>query len=164
MGAGRIIAIIGGVVGILSIALYYVMPEIFSLWRIDGGAALTTYFGGFGDGTGEILGIPFGPESAEDIFLIIIAVLLIAGGGIAILGGLLQNKLIGIIGGIAMLAGPILLTVQLFLNLGIFDDPILSDRFLLWGSEAGVNWGVWIGYFMGIGGGILGIIGGALVD
>ncbi|MFX1277952.1 MAG: hypothetical protein ACFFA3_00945 [Promethearchaeota archaeon] len=161
MGAGRIIAIIGGIVGILSIVLYYAMPGFFCLWRFDGGAALTIFAGGFGSTSGTLVGIDYGPDSAEDMLFLIVAILIIAGGVLALIGGIAENKALGIIGGILMLAGPGLLVVELFLELGFWEG---FPEFALWGSQAGANWGVWIGFFMAIGGGVLGIIGGATSD
>jgi hypothetical protein len=161
MGAGKLIAIIGGILGILSIVLYYVLPDIFSLWRVVAGSANFVYIGGFGIRAGEITSFPFGPEYADDIFLVIVAVLLVAGGAVAIVGGLMENKGIGALGGIIMLAGPILLVVELLLELGFWEG---FPEFALWGSQAGADWGVWIGFFMGVGGGILGLIGGASLE
>jgi hypothetical protein len=161
MGAGKLIAIIGGILGILSIVLFYVLPDFFCLWRIYGGGD-SINIGGFGAGAGTIMGIDFGPEDAEDTLLVIIGVLLVAGGAIAIIGGLIENKMIGVLGGIIMLAGPILLSVELLLKTGFWDGFTQDNLFL--GSAGGANWGVWIGFFMGIGGGVLGLVGGASLD
>ena len=162
MGSGRVIAIIGGVLGILSIVLFYVFPGLFSLWRIYGGGN-SVNIGGFGAGAGTIMGIDFGPESADDIILLLIGVLLVAGGAIAIVGGIVEVKFVGIIGGLIILAGPILLSVELLLELGFFEGYAPGDN-LFFGSTAGANWGIWISFFMGVGGGILGVVGGALSD
>jgi len=173
MGAGKIIAIIGGILGILTIGLYYVLPEIFCLWRLDGDPIFSVFLGGFGfkTGTNAILPPPwplgdYGPEYAEDILVLLVGVLIVAGGALAIVGGLIGNKMIGILGGVLMIAGPILLTIALILELGDFEDMalLLGDKSLLFGSETGVDWGLWIGSFLAIGGGVLGVIGGATVD
>ncbi|TKJ16898.1 MAG: hypothetical protein CEE43_19160 [Promethearchaeota archaeon Loki_b32] len=163
MGAGKIIAIIGGILGILTIGLYFVLPEIFCLWRLDGAPVLSIFLGGFGSSTGELMGVAYGPEYAEDIFLLIVGVLIVAGGALAIIGGLAGNKIIGILGGVLMIAGPIILTIALFAELGDFEDIalLLGGESLFWGSEPGVDWGLWIGFFLAIGGGVLGVIGGA---
>ena len=163
MGAGRIIAIIGGVLGILSIALFYVFPGLFSLWRIYGGGD-SINIGGFGSIAGTILGVDYGPESADDIILLLIGVLLVAGGVVAIVGGAVEVKFVGIIGGLIMLAGPIILSVELLLEIGFFEGFAPPGESLLFGSIGGVNWGIWISFFMGVGGGILGLVGGALSD
>lgn len=164
MGAGRIIAIIAGILGILSVALFYVLPEIISFWKISGGG-MGLYLGGFGfwSDAGDF-------SYAEDTLLTTIFVLIVAGGALGIIGGLVENKVIGLIGGILMLLGPILLIVALFIEFGDFEalaDLIelgTGKRFLLFGSGAGVTWGLWIGTFLAFGAGVLGIIGGATTD
>jgi len=166
MGAGKFIAIIGGILGILTIGLYFVLPEIFCLWRLDGAPFLSIFLGGFGSTTGEVLGVGYGPDYAEDIMLLIICVLIVAGGALAIIGGLVGNKIIGILGGVLMIVGPILLIVALFIEYGDFEDIalILGGKSLFFGSELGVDWGLWIGFYLAIGGGVLGLIGGATIE
>ncbi|MEE9376751.1 MAG: hypothetical protein V3V33_01805 [Candidatus Lokiarchaeia archaeon] len=90
--------------------------------------------------------------------MLIIAILIVTGGAIVIIGGLIGNKFFGILGGVVMLAGAILLTIAIFSKSGIFDDiaqTLLVDNFF-WGSEPIVDWGVWIGFFLAIGGGVWG--------
>jgi len=162
MGKGKIIAIIGGILGILSVVLFYVLPDIFSFWHFVGGGA-GLYLGGFGfwDGTG------MDPEYAEDILLLIIFVVIVAGGAIAIIGGLIENKVAGILGGILMLAGPILLIVALATEMGDFKDLAAIIEFatgekgLLFGSFGPLDWGIWISTYLALGAGIVGVIGGA---
>ena len=43
MGAGKILAIIGAILGIMSVTLYYILPELFYLWRIDASPVLSVY-------------------------------------------------------------------------------------------------------------------------
>lgn len=165
MGAGKFIAIIGGILGILSVVLFYVLPDIFSFWHFVGGGG-GTYLGGFGfwDGTA------MDPEYAEDILLLIIFVLIVAGGAIAIIGGLIENKVAGILGGILMLVGPILFIVALAIEMGDFEDLagyiefITGEKGLLFGSALGLNWGIWISTYLALGAGIVGVIGGAIID
>ncbi len=165
MGAGKVLAIIGGVLGALSVLLYYIAPEIFCLWRIDAPLALEVYIGGFGAWSGQFIAIPFGPEYSQDIILMIVGVLIIGGSVLTFIGGLAGSKVIGILGGIILLAGPILLLVALIAKLGAFGEtiiPLLGDVNLLFGSMLGVaDWGIYIGSYLAIGGGLLGIIGGA---
>jgi hypothetical protein len=166
MGAGKIIAIIGGIVGILSIALYHVLPEFFCLWRLEAGAALKVWIGGFGFTAGETGGVGVDPEYAEEILLLIIAILIVAGGALAIIGGLTESKLFGILGGVAMLAGSIGFIVGALIEYGTFEDLALAiglfgGEGLLFGSAGGADWGIWIGLYMAIAGGVLGLIGGA---
>lgn len=165
MGTGKIIAIIGGIVGILSVVLFYLLPDIFSFWHLEGGGG-GLFIGGFGfrDGTGIS-----SPEYIEDILLTIIFVLIVAGGAIAIVGGLIENKLVGLLGGILMLVGPILFIVALVMETGDFEILALAisgmgGDTLIFGSGAGFSWGLWISSYMAFAAGVLGIVGGLKVE
>ena len=165
MGVGKVLAIIGGILGILSVLLYYILPEIFCLWRVDAGTTMKVFIGGFGANSGEILGVEFGIEYSEDIILMIVSVLIIGGSVLTFIAGLTGSKAVGILGGIILLAGPALLLFEIITKIGAFEDLafMMGDVNLLFGSQAGGEWGIWIGFFLAIGGGILGIIGGASV-
>jgi hypothetical protein len=167
MGARKVFAIIGGVLGILSVVLYYIAPELLSLWRIDAGVVMSVYIGGFGTWSGIFVTIPFGFEYSGDILLMIVSLLIIGGSVLTFIAGLKGSKTVGILGGLILLAGPILLLVELITKSGVFGEtiiPLLGDTNLLFGSIPGVaDWGMGIGSFLAIGGGILGIIGGATV-
>ena len=163
MGAGRIIAIIGGILGILSIVLYHLLPEFFSLWKLDVGAILQVWIGGFGFVGGTI----GDPQYAEEIILLIISIVIVGGGALAIIGGLAGNKIIGILGGVVMLLGSIIFIVGAAIEFGFFGDlaAILPPgSSLLFGSESGGTWGLSIGLFLALGAGVLGVVGGALSD
>ncbi|KKK45776.1 hypothetical protein LCGC14_1132420 [marine sediment metagenome] len=165
MGVGKIFAIIGGLLGVLSVVLFYLAPDILNLWNLDAPLTVRVYLGGFGAWSGEWLAIPFPIEYTQDIILLIVGVLIIGGGVITFIGGVAGSKLVGILGGIILLAGPILLIVALIVQLGIFGDtliPLMGNVNLLFGSIFGVaDWGLGIGSYLAIGGGLLGIIGGA---
>ncbi len=168
MGVGKVFALIGGVLGVLSVVLYYIAPEILSLWRLDDPMLLVrVYFGGFGAWSGEDFGVPFSPQYSGDIILMIVSVLIIGGGVITFIAGVAESKTVGILGGIILLAGPTLLLVELIAKLGVFGDiliPLMGDVNLLAGNIPGVaDWGLGIGSYLAIGGGILGIIGAATV-
>ncbi|KKN39193.1 hypothetical protein LCGC14_0745770 [marine sediment metagenome] len=165
MGVGRIFAIIGGLLGILSMVLFYFMPEIFNLWRFaDEGSFVFIYIGGFGSWSREIpinLGIRF----SEDIFLLIVSLLIVGGSALSIIAGVKGSKTLGILGGFILLAGPVLFLLEVITQIGVIGDvleiiPLLSSFNLVFGN-AGAQWGIWISYFLTIGGGLLGIIGGA---
>lgn len=168
MGAGKIIAIIGGILGILTVALFYVLPEIFSFWRLETPVG-DLFLGGFGFATGTGL-FESDPEYTEDILLLITFTLVVAGGALAIIGGLIESKVFGILGGIIMLAGPIFLLIGLFMELGDFEDLaniidfLVGGEGLIMGSEGGVEWGIWISTYLAFGAGALGLIGGAIID
>jgi hypothetical protein len=163
MGAGKIIAIVGGILGILAVVLFHVLPEIFAFWRIEGGGS-GSYIGGFAYVSN---GTDF--ASMEDTLLLIIFILGVAGGAITIIGAFIENKLIATLGGIVMLLCPILFIVALVAEIGDFKDLAdlielaTGDRFLLYGSSSGVDWGLWIGTYLALGAGVLGLIGGLTV-
>ena len=122
------------------------------------------FVGGFGFVGGSFMGVPFEPEYAEDIFLLLTGVLIIGGSVLLLIGALVESKALGIVGGLIFLGGPILLILSLFLGLGIFEGlaaTLPSGTTVLFGSQAGMDLGIWIGKFMAIGGGVLGVIGGA---
>lgn len=167
MGVGKLIAIIGGILGILSIVLFHVLPEFFGFWRLDAGAALTIWLGGFGFTGGEFMGIGIDPEYAEEIIFLLIAILVVAGGALAIVGGLVENKMIAILGGVVMLAGPIIFIIGAAVEFGPFEDlaaMLPPDSSLLFGSAAGGDWGLYVGTFLALGAGVLGLIGGIKVE
>lgn len=167
MGAGKIIAIIGSVVGIISVALYYVLPEIFCFWRLDATPALGIFLGGFGSSFGEVGGIEQEIQYSEEIILLLVGVVVVAGGALTLIGAFLENKVLAILGGIAMIVGPILLSIALFLEIGDFEAVaamLPSGENLFFGSYMGGDWGIWISFYMAAAGGVLGVIGGATVE
>ena len=146
--------------------LFYFMPEIFNLWRfVDVGSNVFIYIGGFGSWLREIpinLGIRF----SDDIFLLIVSLLIVGGSALSIIAGVKGSKILGILGGVILLAGPLLFMLELIAHIGVIEDfleivPLLGSFNLLFGNGAGAQWGIWISYFLTIGGGLLGIIGGA---
>ena len=167
MGLGKVLAIIGGVLGVLSVVLYYLNSEILSFWRLDAGALLKFFLGGFGSLSGEMATIPFPAEYSGDFFFTIVSVLIIGGSVLTFIAGITENKTVGILGGIIFLAGPILLLFEIITKIGVFESMAavwLPGENLLFGSFPGLaDWGIGIGFYLAIGGGILGIIGGATV-
>lgn len=168
--AGNVVAIIGGIIGILSVTLFYVLPEIFSFWKIE------TDFFGMGKKYYGGIGFLFNPLSLShsftfDIFLILMGVFVIAGGILILIGGIAHKKVMAITGGFVLLVGPILLVITILLQYGtigfIFRTELLGQN-PIFGTATihpyTYTWGVWIGWFMAIGGGIAGIIGGVFCD
>ena len=168
MGVGRIIAIIGGLLGIISMILFYFMPEIFNLWRfVDVGSTVYVYIGGFGSWSRDI-GFNFGIRFSDDIFLLIVSLLIVVGSVLVIIAGVKGSKIFGILGGVILLGGPALFMVEIIAQIGVIGDflelvPLLGSFNLFFGDVAGAQWGIWISSFLTIGGGILGIIGGATI-
>lgn len=163
MGVGKVFAIIGGVLGVFSIVLFYVFPDLFCLWRYFD-AIDPHYIGGFGV---EVTDSYFYTHSTStnDIALILVGVLLVAGGVAAFGGALGKFKNLCIIGGTLMLLGPILFSIELVVRSNYFSvwEPVEYEN-LFWGSISYLNtseyWNIGVSFYMGAGGGILGIIGG----
>ena len=108
------------------------------------------------------------PPLTDIIFLTLIGAMALIGGAIIlIIGAAKEIKAMGIIGGVLTLIAPILLLINLFV--GIYDfQAIVGEPNVFWGLiEVGpgvfFSWGVWIGFFMALVGGVLGLVGGATV-
>lgn len=175
MGKGRVVVIIGGCVGVASVLLGLAVPALFSWYHIQltgdttGGLYLTAF--------GSVISDPTGADYEIAMLVLIGGIMVLAGTGLCIVGGATEIKVFGIIGGILMLIGPWLLIFDIMLEVSEY-AKVVNDNYIdllggeepipiLFGAEgvAGTQifWGVWIGYFIANAGGILGLIGGALV-
>ena len=164
MGAGKIIAIIGAIVGILSVLLGLLLPELFSWYRLDvpmGGLYLT----GFGTNIADP-----SPSPVDEIAMLVLigGILVIAGAVACVIGAFAEKKILGILGGLLMIVGPLLLLVDIMMGMSEFMEFMESFTGdsgvdLLFGGVGPADWGIWIGFGMGIGGGVVGLIGGATV-
>lgn len=160
MQAGRIVTIIGGILGILSVVLFYILPNVFCFWQL-GGSGNSYYLGGFGFWDSKF----FNPSYSEDILLLIICLLVFIGGVLAVVGGLTKKRVVGVLGGVSMLCGPILLSIALMIETGDFEIlAALVDAagggHLLFGTGFGLIWGIFVSTYIAIGAGVLGVIGG----
>jgi hypothetical protein len=178
---GRVIVIVAGIVGILSILLFMVLPDFFAFWRIDvyGFAPVdgTLWLGGIAQraGQGDILaqGLETDLTYTEDLLLTIINVITLAGGAICVIGGILNKKIIGIVGGILMVLGVVAFIVALQIQFGDFSDlgdmiDVFGGDTLLFGSGSNAfpafegDWGFGMGAWIGIGAAVAGVVGGAI--
>ncbi len=148
--------------------LFYFMPEIFNLWRfVDEGSNVFIYIGGFGSWSRDI-GFNFGIRFSDDIFLLIVSLLTVGGSVLLFIAGVKGSKIVGILGGVILLAGPALFLLEIITKIGIIGDvlgliPALGSFSLWFGNLSGAVWGIWISSFLVIGGGVLGIIGGVTI-
>lgn len=173
MGAGKIISLIAAVLALVVIALSFVVPNIFGLYRIEFtllGMTMGVYITGIGTfmSTG---GLP--PLGDIAIFELVGGILVIVGCVALIIGAVKEMKAAGIIGGVLVLLGPLLLIIDMLIGLSDFATLIAmlggpAGATPLWGSftitgppDILMAWGVWIGTFITAGAGVLGIIGGA---
>lgn len=165
MGVGKVFAIIGGILGVLSIVLFYVSPEWFCLWRYMDVTDMPIYIGGFGTEVEILFGDSYS-RFTNDIALLAVGVFLVAGGVVAIVGALVKFKGLCTIGGALMFLGPVLFSIELMVRSNYFSfwEPA-EYKNLFWGTLPWLNgaeyWNIGISFFMGAGGGILGIISGA---
>lgn len=167
MGAGKVIGIIGASISLASLLLSIILPEWFSWYRYSATDGLTT-IGFFLTGFGNFITIGGIPPLMDIIFLTLIgALILIAGAIVLIIGAAKGIKVMGIIGGISILIGPILLLLNLSIGFydfqGLVGKPNVFFGFEYIGFGILEAWGLWIGFFMALVGGVLGLIGGALV-
>jgi len=171
MGKGRVLAIIGAAIGAASVLLSLVAPALFSWYHIQvtgGGYSAGLYLTAFG----SIISDPSGADYEVAMFVLFGGIMVLAGAALCIVGGAAEIKPLGIIGGILMIIGPFLLVLDIMMEVSEYAELInlyidYLGGTILFGSESAYGgtliWGLWIGYFMAIGGGILGLIGGATV-
>ena len=167
MGAGKVIAIIGASISLASLFLSLILPEWFGWYRAsitDGITTVGLYLTGFGN----FISTGLFPPLTDIIYLTLIgAFVIIVGAIILIIGAAKEIKAMGIIGGVLTLIGPILLLSSLVV--GIYDwQGLIGQPNVFWGLEEALPglwllWGVWIGFFMALVGGVLGLVGGATV-
>ncbi|MFX1314776.1 MAG: hypothetical protein ACFE9T_02860 [Promethearchaeota archaeon] len=176
---GKVLAIIGAAVGVLSVLLSLVLPELFSWYHltISGGpySGAGIYLNAFGLNIAkDWLPIP-APQPPEEIAIMVLigGILVLVGAALCIIGAFTEKKVLGILGGLSMIIGPLLLLADLLVVIsdfsewmdilaGVNDEDILFAIFEPSPGET-VMWGLWIGFGMAIGGGAVGLIGGALV-
>lgn len=167
MEKGRVLALIGAAVGVLSVLLSLIIPALFSWYHIDetgGGEGL--YLTAFGNLIEEGLSVP----TNEILILVLVGgILVLAGAGLCIVGIIREMKPLGIIGGIVMIIGPTMLIFDLIGQVSEFAQYMENyasslDKSIFFGSNSTYAWGLWVGYFLAYGGGILGLIGVALIS
>ncbi len=173
MGFGKILTIIGAVIGLASILLSFIFPGLFGWYRymVSGwGSEGAYYLSGFG----TVNAIP--PSS----FITELAILEAIGGSMVIIGSILcivafvkESKRIGVLGGFLILLGPFLLVIDFLVGMsefaGVIQDNIdlFVNRNAFWETFSTMGylytWGIWIGFFLGITAGVLGLIGGITI-
>jgi hypothetical protein len=173
MGAGKVISIIAAALAIIVIALSFVVPNFFGLYRIEFttmGYTIGVYITGIGTfaSTG---GLP--PIGDIAIFELIGGILVIVGAVLCIVAAIKEMKVVGIIGGVLILLGPLILIIDMLAGMSDFATLIAllggpTGANPLWGSftitgppDVLMAWGIWIGTFLTLGAGVLGIVGGA---
>ncbi|MFW9948141.1 MAG: hypothetical protein ACFFDX_15055 [Candidatus Odinarchaeota archaeon] len=178
MKGSKYIALVGAILGILAMVLFYLLPEIFCLWRIEatGAEYLKLYLGGFYSmaySLNPLLTLDLEFIRTPELILLIVSILIAGGFVITLIGGLegKRNTVIG--GGVVLLFGPILFMIALLAGMGTLFGELASTmgllgQNLLFGSLSAMgttmSWGLGPGFFVALAGGILGVIGGALME
>ncbi len=173
MGFGKIVAIIGAAIGLLSVILSFLLPELFcwysyTVTNIISSNKSSYYLTGFG----TTISIPYSTAiSAIALLELIGGFLVILGAIVCIVGVTKESKKIGSIGGILILLGPVLLLADFLIGISEyyeqveFIQSIATNKNILWDTVSFFGdvyaWNLWIGFFMAVAGGVLGTIGGA---
>ena len=173
MGAGRIAAIIGAAVGLLSVILSLILPELFCWYSYTVVNTTSLNKSGFYlTGFGTTTSIPYSTAISGIALLELIGgFLVILGAIVCIVGVTKEENKIGAIGGILILIGPVLLLADFLIGISeyyeyvAFIQSIDPNKSILWDTATSFGftytWNVWIGFFMAVAGGVLGTIGGA---
>ena len=173
MRSGKVLVLIGAVLALITIGLSFIVPNFFGWYRIEA-SGLGVTVGIYITGLGTVAVVPaIVPIEGMDIFGLIGGIILIIGAIACVISGVKESKAAGIIGGILILLSPIVLIVSLLIGSGDFGTMIQllggpADASVLWGSATipgpvTLSWGIWIGSFLSLGAGVLGLAGGASV-
>ena len=182
MGNGKFVAIIGGIIGIVFVLLSLVGGEFLSWYQFGGEIDLGPYGSSSGGlyltAFGNIISDPTGGPEYEIATLVLLGgIMVLAGAGLCIVGGATEKKPLGIIGGILMILGPMMIIFDLVGEVSEFsqfinDLSVAADSNVFFGSYSydfyyiyyfDFTWSLTIGFFITIGGGVVGLIGGALI-
>jgi len=170
MKAGSILAIIGAIVGLISILLSFLVPQYFGWYRIEVSSGGSILGGIYITGFGTIVTVPPGGPIQIATLVLIGGILLIIGAILCIIGVVIKRKTPISVGGILMIVTPLLLTLDVQIISGDFFLSVLNllggptSASMIWGSYVvgpGIllSWGIWIGSFMAFGAGIIGLLG-----
>ena len=183
MRGSKYIALGGAILGILTVLLFYFLSEIFCFWRIEakGVENLRLFLGGFYSmayATSPlaieqgVLFIKFIP--ILEPILLIVSILIAGGFVITLIASIEGKRNMGVGGGITLLFGPILFMIALLTGMGTLFGELaptlgLVGQNLLFGRiyepyTILITWGLGPGFFVALAGGILGVIGGALME
>ena len=170
---GKTLTMIAGVLGLISIFIGVVLPDIGAWFRFEastGGASLLGYYvNGLGIvSIGGSMSQLFGSGVSGILIIELIGEMLCLIGCIfCLLGAARESKKFSMIGGVLILLGPIILIIDLFLIsagsfalilqiFGIAGENILYGSLTVMGNT--LAWGLWIGSFLALGAGIIGVI------
>jgi hypothetical protein len=169
MGFGKVASIIAAIVGLASIFLSFIMPEIFSWYRYEA-SGMGSSGGWYLTGIGTVIDIGNTTAMGLSILGVVGGTLVIIGSILCIVATVKESKGMGALGGLLMLLAPLLLVIDFLVGMselaGVIGDnmALFVGRDWYWESffalVTAYTWGIWIGFFLGISGGALGLIGG----
>ncbi len=169
MGFGKVASIIAAIIGLASILLSFIFPALFSWYRYEV-SGLGSSGGWYLTGIGTVIDI-------GDTVPMTMSILGVVGGTLVIIGSILcivaivkESKGMGALGGLLMLLAPLLLVIDFLVGMselaGVIRDnmDLFITRDWYWEHFFALvydyTWGLWVGFFLGIAGGALGLIGG----
>lgn len=170
----RTLLTIAGVTGLISLFLGFILPDIGAWFRFeasaDGATLLKYYINGLGYEIirGSIAQSLSGLGSGIKMMEFLGGLCSLIGCILCLIGGARESKEYSITGAILILFGPILLIFDvLVLSSGNFNLILLifgaTDQSFLFGGLTIMGntlaWGLWIGSFLALGAGVLGILG-----
>jgi hypothetical protein len=174
---GNYIVIAGAILSILPIFLFYMLPDVIYFWGVNTNgfpSDLSVYLGGFYSGAYSSGGGPLSVNLIESMEITMLCIsFLIVGGFVAMLiGGVSGKRSSSLGGGFFLLFGLVILMGALLDEIGIFGELTsnlsLVGRNLLFGSlnQTGVTitWGLGIGFYLTLIGGVLGLIGSIMME
>jgi hypothetical protein len=178
MRVGKVLLITGAILGILSLTLSLISPEFLGWYRIEMPViTLGYFFGVYISGIGNVVSVGGLTEAGISVLELIGGILVIIGAIICIIGVFKKLKYAGIIGGILMILGPLMLVLDLLIGvseftkvLGVLDagdlSPLLGGKNVIFSMApfptVPLTWGLWIGFYVAVAGGVLGLIGGVV--
>lgn len=175
---GKALAIIAGLLGLISIFLGFIIPDIGAWFRFEASAGGTVLLGQYINGLGiasigGTMASLFGSGGSGIAMMELIGgIICLLGCLIILIGGAKESKGLGIVGGLLILMGPIILIVDMMVVSADTFNAMLAlfgagGQSILFGSITILGntlvWGLWIGSFLALGAGVLGIIGGAML-
>ena len=172
---GRGLVVYGIIQLIIVTFLFYLAPEVFSIWYIKVNTIYDNFrwmFGGFASmGTDLGSGLSFNPIQGEPVFIVIVATMLI-GMIIGLMGAGARSKGVTISGGLLLMVSFLITIVVIGGGIGMFgavaDVVGLVGQNPLYGSyrdiTGGVSWGIGAGTIIPLISGIIIISGGALLE
>jgi len=170
---GKALTMIAGVLGLISLFIGVVLPDIGAWFKIEasaGGASLLGYYvNGLGIvSIGGSMSQLFGSGGLGILVIELIGGMVCLIGCIfCLLGAARESKKFSMIGAVLILLGPIILIIDLLLIssgsfalilqvFGSAGENILYGSLTVMGNT--IAWGLWIGSFLALGAGILGVI------